>query len=172
MRSKYDFLKKYINNQEKPPRNWFGAVSIEEIEISEKKIGYKFPESLKEFWLEIGYGVLDTSNTSVNAFSYSNIILKPSEIASIILMEEDMPMLLDYREDYIQDGDIPFFEIADLSSYLFMNVRSDDPLAIYNSIGEKIEKDLETFIRKLYYKSPVYYLWIGEEENDPYMIKD
>ena len=165
--SKYDFLKQYVDfgkYSDIRPCNWFSRIDEKTIFLSEKKIGYKFPKSLREFWLEIGCGMLRISSTGVVANSYSNAVLSPSEIASIILGEEDAPMLPDYRDDFVHEGDIPFFEVADSSDYLFMKRDSEAPDMIYGASGYILEEHFEDFIRKLYYESPTYYEKIAREK--------
>lgn len=154
---KYSYLKKFINNAAKPPRNWFGVVSEEDIRMAEAKAGFKFPKALKEFWLQIGYGALYMSADNINAYDYANCILTPNEIASIILKEEDAPMILDYNEDYVHDGDIPFFEIMNSSDFLFMKRDSEVKDTVYDSLGHIVEEHFENFIQKLYFESPTYY---------------
>ena len=54
---KYDYLKQYVDLEFKYSRNRFQSCTESEIVDAEKKIGFKFPTALKEFWLEIGGGI-------------------------------------------------------------------------------------------------------------------
>ncbi|MCC8462662.1 MAG: SMI1/KNR4 family protein [Rickettsia endosymbiont of Ecitomorpha arachnoides] len=90
---KYSYLRKYINNYTEPRRNLFLTITSNEIEEAEKKLNFKFPKILKEFWLEIGYGFLATSSRGSRVLEYTNRISDPSQIASIILEEEDAPII-------------------------------------------------------------------------------
>jgi len=160
---KYGYLKKYINFNNfdgKRPYNWFEAISLQEIIEAEKKIGFRFPESLKEFWWKIGRGSLPNPSNLDDDFiaTHFNHILRPSDIASIILEEEDAPILPFVRE-YFQEGDIPFFEIGDSSNFLLMKRDSKYPDMVYDMSGEKIDH-FERFIWRLYHESPTYYLYV------------
>jgi len=59
--------------------------------------------------------------------------------------------------ELLQPGDIPFFEISDSSSFMFMKTKSDNPNAVWYMGAIKIENSLEEFIHNLYYKGPAYY---------------
>lgn len=54
--SKYEYLKEYINRDINIPGNFFGSVKASDIILSEKRVCFAFPDALKEFWLDIGYG--------------------------------------------------------------------------------------------------------------------
>jgi hypothetical protein len=70
-----------------------------------------------------------------------------------------LPEAVEYMTDgYVGDGDILFFEIGDMSSFLMMKSKSEKPNAVYNIMGELIEEEFEKFIWRLYYESPTYYL--------------
>lgn len=98
---------------------------------------------------------------------YSNRLIPPHEVASIILKEEDSPMLLYLAEELPEDV-IPFFEVGDSSDFIYMK-KNDE--AIYLFGDQKIADSLEEFIYKLYHESPAYYVWIGREDQDPYRVK-
>ena len=161
---KYGYLKKYINNNKaKAPRNSFSIITAQDIKNAENKLGFEFPNHLKEFWLEIGSGVLNKSLNGLEAFDYANFILPPKQIADIMLLKDDsefvIPGLSEYFEEgYIKDDDIIFFEIGDMSSFLVMKPNSDKSNAVYDMIGRVIEEDFERFIWRLYHESPDYYL--------------
>jgi hypothetical protein len=164
--SKYEYLNEYINHtKQNISDNWFGSITVEEIEKSEQRLGFEFPKLLKEFWKEIGYGFFNSDITRKKTTSCTNRLMDPASIADIILLKEEsgliLPETVEYMTDgYVGDGDILFFEIGDLSSFLMMKCKSDKPNAIYNMLGEVIEEDFETFIKRLYYESPTYYLYI------------
>lgn len=169
---KYEYLKKYINNEGIPPRNWFTKVEVGSIDTAEKKIGFKFPNSLRNFWLEIGYGCLCVSLNSRQTIDHTNTILSPTEIVDITLLKEESGLILPEAVEYIEEGyisetDIIFFEIADLSSFLVMKPMSKKPNAIYNMIGETVEESFEKFIWRLYHESPTFYIDNVEIEEKP-----
>ena len=163
---KYEYLKKYINNTtDLAPRNIFTSVDLQDIKNAQKRLGFEFPESLKEFWLEIGTGVI---NKSINGkVYYVNYIFSPEQIADIMLLREEsdyiLPEAVEYIEKgYIKDDDIIFFEVGDMSSFLVMKPSSDKPDAVYDEIGALIEEHFEKFIWRLYYESPDYYLYVDD----------
>ncbi|WP_341751162.1 SMI1/KNR4 family protein [Candidatus Tisiphia endosymbiont of Piscicola geometra] len=162
---KYNYLRKFINSKpSEPHRNFFGSISTKEIKEAEERLGFTFPRSLKEFWLEIGYGFLTTSIDKVKK-DFSNRILYPQQIADIMLLKEESDYILleavEYIEEgYIKDDDIIFFEVADMSSFLVMKPSSDKPDAIYDMLGRVLEEHFERFIWRLYHESPDYYLHV------------
>jgi hypothetical protein len=169
MMGKYDYLKQYINNSTAPaPRNSFTRVALQDIKNAEERLGFEFPKSLKEFWLEIGSGVINKAINGKDAFYHANYIFRPDEIADIMLLREEsdyiLPEAAEYiGKGYIKDNDIIFFEIADMSSFLVMKPSSDKPNAVYDEIGTLIEEYFEKFIWRLYYESPDYYIHIQLE---------
>jgi hypothetical protein len=126
-------------------------------------LDFEFPKSLKEFWEEIGYGFFHSDITGEKVASGSDRLMSPDQIADIILLKEEsgliLPEAVEYMTDgYVGDGDILFFEIGDMSSFLMMKSKSEKPNAVYNIMGELIEEEFEKFIWRLYYESPTYYL--------------
>lgn len=115
---KYSYLKKYINNKDSHPCNSFSTrVSDIQINEAEQRLGFSFPNSLKEFWLEIGCGVFNKSINGIEAYDYANLILSPKEIADIILLKEESGLIIPEALDYLKKEDIPFFEIGDSVSF-------------------------------------------------------
>ncbi|WP_342269700.1 hypothetical protein [Rickettsia endosymbiont of Orchestes rusci] len=108
---KYDYLKKYITNEDNNSEaNTFYIISKEEVQKEEIRIGFRFPDALKDFWYAVGYGFLTASINNDHTSDYINRISSPDQIASIILEEEDAPIIPGVSE-YFEEGDIPFFEI-------------------------------------------------------------
>ena len=166
MSNKYGYLKKYINNKEKWPSNIFQEIRLESINEYEKKLGLQFPRQLKDFWQEIGCGFLVASDEAIglSTFDHDNRILPPEDIESIILLKEGSDLILPEYAEYLEDGDMPFFSIADSSSFLVMKPKSDNPNAVYDMAGNKIEDSFERFIHRLYYESPTYYLHVNDDK--------
>lgn len=159
MSGKYHYLAEYIDNESQWPANWFCKFSDAEIEKEEKRLGFNFPDQLKDFWKEIGYGFLKTGTIGDTAKHCINRIMHPTQIADIICLKENSRLIL--PGVFIVEGAIPFFEISDLDDFLVMLPNSANPGAIYDQWGDYVEKDLETFIHRLYYESPTYYLRIN-----------
>ena len=170
---KYDYLKKYINFDKFDglrPYNWFEPIDCRTIEEAEKRLGFEFPSSLKEFWLEIGKGSLPNPVSFDDDYvaAHNNHIFSPDEIADIMLLQEESAYIVLELSEYIEEGyikedDIIFFEIADMSSFLVMKPSSDKPDAVYDMLGNVIEEHFEKFIWRLYYESPDYYIPIKLE---------
>ena len=157
---KYDYLKKYVNIADsKANENSFYTVQPEEILEAEEKLTFNFPKSLKEFWLEIGYGFFRASipEKNIQHAVWSNRLVHPLDIASIMLEGEDSGLITSEGIEMLQEGHMPFFEVGDSTSYLVMRPESDTPNAVY-WYDTLIEDSLETFIWKLYHESPIYYL--------------
>jgi hypothetical protein len=162
--SKYEYLKKYQAPHDHIIETWhensFIPVNLESIKKVEDNINIKFSEDLKEFWIEVGGGNLTTPIEPEIGYDcfYSNNLLFPGEIASILTKCSESGLITPEGMEFLKEGDIPFFEIADHVSYLVMRPNSDHPNAVYTTRGQIIEDSLETFIWKLYHVSPTYYL--------------
>lgn len=159
--SKYEYLKKYINLlNKKTDANSFYKIKADEIEKSQKRIDDKFPEELKTFWLEIGYGFFRSTHSKIGItqIDYPNRLLPPEDIVSILTEGIDSGLITQQGLEFLNEGDMPIFEVADFTSYLVMRPNSEHPNAVYTTLGQIIEDSLETFIWKLYHVSPTYYL--------------
>lgn len=178
----YFFLDQYIHGPNPIPgtivtlwnTNRFIRVAKKEIEKAEKILGFPFPSQLRQFYEEIGYGNLTTPHNPPKDYHFynTNEILPPLIVAhfykgiiehhTIREKEEALHYEDDYYFahellDYSTPGDLPFFEIGDSSSFLFMKPNSKSPNKIYDIGGDIVEKEFKNFIWKLYYDSPSYY---------------
>jgi hypothetical protein len=133
----------------------YGETTIEEIQRAEKLIRFEFPKSLKEFWLEMGYGRLYKTKDKV--LDLDNDILSPHAIAQTILRTEEAAIIDYVLEDYLQEGDVPFFHVSNSDEFLKFRLKSDKPDAIYHMGNYLIEESFEKFIWRLYHESPDYY---------------
>lgn len=162
--NEYHYLKKYIDT---PPtelhRNFFGQVTQEEINDAEKILGFSLPQSMKKFWLEIGYGAL-TTDLRKNKTSNNNRILYPEQISDILSLGSQNNWMLPEYVELMEEGDIPFFEIGDSSDFLFMKRFAENKEAIYDPMGRIVADNFEQFIWRLYHDSPTFYLDIANEE--------
>ena len=162
--SNYDYLKKYRNQNKSTGLGENGFASLLNpnlIEDAENRLGFEFPSELKEFWHEIGPGVLRASVNSPKNYecSHNNIILGPTTIANILLSDPDSPdcPVIPEFYDMLEPGDMPFFEIGDSVSFLYMRPESEKPNTVYDSLGNQVSQSLEKFIHRLYYESPTFY---------------
>ena len=162
----FDYLKKYIDNVE-GMRNRFHPLSLQEIEMVENRLGYKFPFQLRTFYKEIGFGTFQHNHDlSVTDNTFANRLLDPESAADIKLLGYDSGQILPsvtFAED-----ELPIFEVADGDMFFVMKPKSDKPNAVYRDMGQGILEDsFEKFIWRLYYESPLYYMkdWGGEKED-------
>jgi hypothetical protein len=159
---KYDYLKKYV--VEKSPGaeiNSFYKVEDEEIKNAEEKLGYKFPEELKEFWREIGSGLFRSSvpEKGITQKDWVNALLYPSEIATILLEGAESEMISEEMLDLLEEDEVPFFNVTGFDYLTYKT--TDESFKVYN-LGIKVADSLEEFVHQLYYESPTYYLNIED----------
>lgn len=141
----YEYLKERLESNV-DEMNLFFKVTEEEIELAEARMKIKFPNSIKNFYREIGYGFLGRNRY------YINRIMAPDDIA-----------------DYVCGNDV--YEYVDKSIYnedelVFMHIGDEDFLTLKYSgkfegeilyFGEKIADSFEEFINKMLDK-PNYYI--------------
>ena len=77
-------------------------------------------------------------------------------VADIMINGPESGLIIDSFYELLEPGDLPFFEIADSSSFLLMKPFSDNPNAVWD-YDLKIEDSFEKFIWRLYYESPSFY---------------
>jgi len=157
----YDFLLPFVNphkNNGVILKNWFYSVKTDSIGESEKKLGIEFPSQLKEFYQHIGYGSLSSgiNDSEHHMFSGSNFILPPDMIVDIFLDNDNCGYMSPHTFELMEPGDLPFFEIADSTHFLFMKLNSDNPNAVWD-YDLKITDSFEEFVWRLYYESPDFY---------------
>ena len=178
MRKKFDYLEKFLPPHptfEGTNRNWFCLVSKEEILEAEKKYNFCFPNQLREFYSEIGYGSLYAAyNAPIGYRAFmSNKILPPLVAAAFykplegdnrpedeyvpINAGDDAHYMAAMTYEMLQPGDLPFFEVGDGTNFLVMRPHSENPNAVWSDCGVKIEDSFERFIWRLYHEDPAYY---------------
>ena len=142
--------------------NVFDVVSEDEIIKGEQILGLPFPDQLKDFYRQIGYGNLTTPSNPAPDYDFysSNEILPPSVAArfakGILEWESQTHWMSEATYELLEPGDLPFFEIADGSCFLLMKLNSENPNAVWDW-DTKIEDSFERFIWRLYYEDPGYY---------------
>jgi hypothetical protein len=158
----FEYLSKFVNpsnDNERELVNWFFPLAPGELEKAESKFGFEFPFELKTFYKEVGgYGSLKVSNrnSKESTFYGSNTILPPSVIMEIF-EDEGSDYMSKSTYELLQPGDLPVFEIADSSSFMFMKPQSDAPNAVWFMGVEKIEDSFSKFIWRLYHEDPDYF---------------
>ncbi len=158
----FDYLKKYVSHNDLKG-TYFLPVFEEEISAAEKILGFDFPRELKNFYNQIGAGILSCGEKYPEMFaeSVTNEILPPLVVANfskgILLWEGQDHWMSEDAYELLEPGDLPFFEIGDSSSFMVMKSNSDNPNAVWTDCGVKIEDSFEKFIWRLYYESPSFY---------------
>lgn len=141
----YEYLKNYVESNV-DEMNLFFKVTEEEIEHAEERMKFKFPNGIKIFYKEIGYGFLGR-----NA-NYINRIMAPDDIADYVCGSD----IYEYVEKYIYSEDeLVFMHIADED---FLTIKYSGELEgeiLY--FGEKVADSFEEFINKMFNK-PNYYI--------------
>lgn len=136
-KSKDEFLNSTINYY---PKNLFIKVTSNEIDDLEKIT--PIPQQLKQFWLEVGEGFINSSNDGQIISDCNNQILSPLDIKNILLGNSDERPFFE-----LENNTIPFFEVTP-SSFICMK-NTNDNIGIYWMFGNKIANSLQDFINIL-----------------------
>ena len=160
----YDYLKQFIPGGAGVNDNWFVPLPAGEIEQAEQQMGQQFPNQLRQFYQEIGFGMLRSPmNPPAGYRFYSKNEILPPLIAVDYMQgiiehpDDDAYYMSASTYEDLQPGDLPFFEIGDSSSFMVMKLNSDNPNAVWYMGAEKIEDSFERFIYRLYHEDPAYY---------------
>lgn len=140
------------------PGNSFYPLTEEEIVNAEHQLGYAFPDQLKTFYKELGYGFLVAPENASENYDFCNVnrIIDPETLANIVLKGPDSGEIIPATYELFEPGDLPFFEIGDSTRFLLMKLNSDNPNAVW-CYDIKITNSFEEFIWRLYYKKPDFY---------------
>ena len=161
IKEKYSYLKKYVG-QNDLKGTFFLPVEESDIVEAESLLGCKFPDQLREFYAEIGDGILSCGEKypEMHCLSCSNLILPPVTTANfargILEFENQDYYMAQSTYELLEPGDLPFFEIGDSTRFLLMKLNSDNPNAVW-CYDIKIEDSFEKFIWRLYYENPTFY---------------
>ena len=139
----YNFLIKYkvSSSNSNEMNNTFFGVKMEEIEISEKKLGHELPKELKEFYQEIGYGFFHRNSGSFNR------LLSPLQVSQINMREDfyEADPDLDIFDELYNKEKLLFFEINE-GVYLAIDKKEEDKKNAVWLFDKKISNSLENFI--------------------------
>jgi len=139
----YNFLIKYkvSSSNSNDMNNTFFDVKMEEIELSEEKLGYKLPKELKEFYQEIGYGFFHRNSGSFNR------LLSPLQVSQINLREDfyETDPDLDIFDELYNKEKLLFFEINE-GIYLAIDKKEENKKNAVWLFDKKISNSLENFI--------------------------
>lgn len=154
--SEFDYLKRFVSKDESDHSNWFTPLAESAVDEAEERIGFRFPASLRSFYLEIGSGFLaaneagDKKTTSVNRF------LTPGEVADLYLADSEL-----MPPDGFEPGELPIFEVgSDL--FLVMRLAGGRDAGIFRMSGTKVADSFGDFVQRLYYEDPRYYAQVTD----------
>lgn len=131
-------------------KNKFYEVKLSEIEEVESELGIEFPEQLRKFYLEVGYGFIHGSEGNVNR------IMDPYSVRDFRLRQNDFEYYPDIEiYDDFEDDKLIFFEGNEVSmiSIAFNNDKSNS-IFYYD---EKISDSFIEFIKKISKDDTFYY---------------
>lgn len=80
----FEYFKQFVVNDSKDKnelKHCFYRVGPDEIEKAENDIGKQFPEELKQFYQDVGYGYFDTISKK-----WLNLLMSPTQIADYIFL--------------------------------------------------------------------------------------
>ncbi|MEK4742258.1 MULTISPECIES: SMI1/KNR4 family protein [unclassified Bacillus (in: firmicutes)] len=130
----FDFIK---NSHHK-----FLKLQENELIVAEERLGFAFPNELRNFYLEVGYGFIKGNN--VDAI---NRIMDPDTIADITLREGIYEFDPDLEGIYEEEDKLVFYEVNE-GVYLTLDLNTPQQTPVY-FFETQIADSLEEFIRKI-----------------------
>lgn len=132
------------------PSHQFYPLTKDEIKNSESKLGIVFPQLLRDFYLEIGYGFIGSEVGNINR------IMDPESVLDFRLRQNDFEFYPDIEiYDKFEEDKIIFFEASE-SALISIGFGSDNSGKIYYYDVE-ISKNLTEFLEKLSENDTFYY---------------
>src|SRR5881394_1632014 len=114
----FDYLKKFVVAS--PPKveryNFFIPIPASEIEVAEAALGVMFPQPLRAFYIQVGYGnyVGELAKAKYGPL-VANEVLRPREVVEVLAGQGRFPYPFKSRR-----GELPFFRMWE-DSYLQVN---------------------------------------------------
>ncbi|MFU0790519.1 MAG: SMI1-KNR4 domain-containing protein [Virgibacillus proomii] len=140
----FEFLNKYVseinNPQNQDKKHIINRLEDDVIEV-EKRLGKKFPNELREFYLKLGYGFICNFDKTRR-----NRLMDPHSIADFILGEDD------YIDSTIRDPDnllLFFLKLEREHTLLLIWSRNKKAGFVLFTIEEKIATSLEEFLKRM-----------------------
>ncbi|PEA91180.1 SMI1/KNR4 family protein [Bacillus thuringiensis] len=130
----FDFIK---NSHHK-----FFKLQENELIVAEERLGFTFPNELRNFYLEVGYGFIKGNN--VDAI---NRIMDPDTIADITLREGIYEFDPDLEGIYEEEDKLVFYEVNE-GVYLTLDLNTPQQTPVY-FFETQIADSLEEFIQKI-----------------------
>lgn len=167
----YSYLKKYVDCKNKienvSMHTRLYSIAKEDIKKAEERAGFKFPNDLRIFYEEIGYGYLTVPHNAPEGYvsGVDNEIMNPKQIGEY-MKSGHYKYCWDPYSDEVEypKGWFPFFHASNGETYFFMDSSNPKKSTVYGdsifySTGEKIiSPSLPEFIHKLYYEDTEFYL--------------
>lgn len=143
----FDFLAKYkvVSAEEqdvnigRPWKHLFIPVQPFELLEAESELGYRLPEELDKFYLEIGYGFFHN-----NSNKYFNIFLPPDVLVEINLRKDEYEFDPDL-DLYDNPDRVIFFQVNE-GVFLTMDKSSNKGTSSIYYITDKIADSLKDFL--------------------------
>jgi len=123
--------------------NGFYSIDDGELTEAEKSLGTQFPEQLRAFYVEVGWGRLQTGANSRYTMS-KNWIFPCEDVPQ--LLNGTCEWMMPYTQ--IQPDTLPFFE-RDVDLFLCLHPKSENPNAVHWMWGDKICDSLVEFFQRL-----------------------
>ncbi|EJQ93938.1 hypothetical protein IGW_02651 [Bacillus cereus ISP3191] len=120
----------------------FFKLQENELIVAEERLGFAFPNELRKFYLEVGYGFIKGNN--VDAI---NRIMDPDTIADITLREGIYEFDPDLEGIYEEEDKLVFYEVNE-GVYLTLDLNTPQQTPVY-FFETQIADSLEEFIRKI-----------------------
>ena len=108
--------------------NSSNPVTQEDIDLAQAKCGVVFPEDLKDFWLNCGWGFFGYSRDNVRSDNV-NCFMSPERVSFVLTRNAEEG----FEEVEIDDGMIPFFNLYEEFFY-GMKEQSSSDRRIYDDI--------------------------------------
>lgn len=117
----FSWLKKYsgIKEDSGEYKHDFVPLNCKDIFVQEERLGYPFPTELREFYLQVGYGIMCAQDED-----YLNMIMAPNEVADFML-GEGMYGNSGYRNEIDLKTKMVFLYVGD-ETYLCLDVGEKD----------------------------------------------
>lgn len=125
-------------------KHCFYPVSRKELSEAEHMLSQQFPDELKQFYLEVGYGYLGYDDPD-----FKNQIMHPLEIAKLKLgLDFYGNMFTDDLAYYTSGQVFPFFDLGGEADYLVIQLRGD-PSGSVIYCGRPIASSFQEFVKKM-----------------------
>lgn len=135
----------YIKELENPNIKFY-PVDVSEIDKAEKRMGFEFPESLKTFYKEIGYGFFGNNKNFINR------LMSPEDIADYVCNESVYKYV---DKSFYSENQLVFIHISDEDFLTIIHKGENKGNILY--FGDKIADAFEEFIKKIII-TPDYYI--------------